>query len=294
MKMLSVRKSLLLVAMLLCSSLSTFAQQAGGKKSILVDKFLNVAGTRDAYVSAYRSGVIAHIQERNRLLVIDAESEAALNQEQGRRQSANASAEGDMERLKVMSKLGANYILIGAINTITPKSTTKDGKTTWTAKCTYTVKIIDPTNGTTLASKTSDYDPLFTKQTEEEAILYTLQLAGSTKELDELIETVAPLEGTILEVNQAKKDEAKEVYISLGSANGVDTDTWFGVYVKRTIANRESLKKIGLLKVSAVEGDDLSLCKVKKGGKEIKSALDQKQEVVLKSEFVETMFGIRI
>lgn len=293
MKKLILRSCVLLTVLTLMGiAMPASAQQTETKKSLMVDYFFNPSSISDKYISTFRNSVISHIQERKRVIVIDAESQAALKQERERRESSSASAEGDMERMKVMSQLGANYILVGAINSISTKSETdKDGKTTWKATCNYTIKAIDPTNGTTLASRTSDYSASG-KKTEEEAKTDAAYSSGIF--IDELLETIAPLYGTILEVNKVKKDEAKEVYISLGSDHGVDTDTWFGVYVTRTIAGRESNKKIGQLKVSAVEGGDISLCKVRKGGKELKSALDQKQNVILKSEYVSTLFGIKL
>lgn len=293
MKKLILRNiALLTVAFLFGMAMPASAQQTETKKSLLVDFFLNPSHISDKYISTFRNSVISHIQERKRVIIIDAESEASLRQEKERRESDNATAENDMERLKVMSQLGANYILVGAISSISAKSETdKEGKTTWSAKCSYTIKAIDPANGTTLATRTSDYSNSG-KKSEEEAKTDAAYSSGIF--IDELLENIAPLYGTILEVNKVKKDDAKEVYISLGSDHGVDTDTWFGVYVTRTIAGRESKKKIGQLKVSAVEGGDISLCKVRKGGKEIKSALDQKQDVTLKSEYVSTLFGMKL
>ena len=52
-----------------------------------------------------------------------------------------------------------------------------------------------------------------------------------------------------------------------------------GVYVIKNIAGREAKSQIGKLKIEAVEGDDISLCKVQSGGKDIKAALDAGQQL---------------
>ena len=52
-----------------------------------------------------------------------------------------------------------------------------------------------------------------------------------------------------------------------------------GVYIVKTVAGREAKSQIGKLKIEAVEGDDLSRCKVQSGGKEIKAALDAGQQL---------------
>ena len=47
-----------------------------------------------------------------------------------------------------------------------------------------------------------------------------------------------------------------------------------GVYVIKNIAGHEASSQIGKIKIEAVEGDDISLCKVISGGKDIKSAIE--------------------
>ena len=100
----------------------------------------------------------------------------------------------------------------------------------------------------------------------------------------ELVESAFRIEGFVLEISETKKDEAKEVYISIGSDNGVGPDAYFDACIEREIAGRKSAKVIGTLKVKNVEGGDLTLCEVKKGGKEIKQAIDGGQKVVVKSK----------
>lgn len=83
-----------------------------------------------------------------------------------------------------------------------------------------------------------------------------------------------PLEANIIEGAAAKKDKQKEVYIDLGSGEGACEGLHMGVYIVKTVAGREAKSQIGKLKIEAVEGDDISRCKVQSGGKEIKTALD--------------------
>lgn len=55
----------------------------------------------------------------------------------------------------------------------------------------------------------------------------------------------------------------------------------FNVYILKNIAGREARQEIGRLKVEEVMGDDLSLCKVTRGEKEIKTALDKGETLVV-------------
>lgn len=83
-----------------------------------------------------------------------------------------------------------------------------------------------------------------------------------------------PLQANIIEGGAAKKDKQKEVYIDLGSSEGAFVGLHMGVFEVKTIAGRDARSQIGNLKIEAVEGDDISRCKVQSGGKDIKAAID--------------------
>ncbi len=83
-----------------------------------------------------------------------------------------------------------------------------------------------------------------------------------------------PFQANIIEGAAAKKDKQKEVYIDFGSNEGAFEGLHMGIYIVKTIAGREAKTQIGKLKIEAVEGEDISRCKVQSGGKEIKAAID--------------------
>lgn len=84
----------------------------------------------------------------------------------------------------------------------------------------------------------------------------------------------SPLQANIIEGTAAKKDKQKEVYIDLGSSEGAYEGLHMGVFQVKKIGGREAKSQIGKLKIEAVEGDDISRCKVQSGGKDIKAALE--------------------
>ena len=84
----------------------------------------------------------------------------------------------------------------------------------------------------------------------------------------------SPLQANIIEGTAAKKDKQKEVYIDLGSSEGAYEGLHMGVFQVKKIGGREAKSQIGKLKIEAVEGDDISRCKVQSGGKDIKAAID--------------------
>ena len=88
-----------------------------------------------------------------------------------------------------------------------------------------------------------------------------------------------PIQANVIQGSTAKKDKQKEVYIDLGSSEGAYEGLHMGVYQIKTIAGREAKSQIGKLKIEAVEGDDISRCKVTSGGKDIKVAIDAGEQL---------------
>lgn len=88
-----------------------------------------------------------------------------------------------------------------------------------------------------------------------------------------------PLQANIIEGSAAKKDKQKEVYIDLGSSEGAFAGLHMGVFVVKMVAGREAKSQIGKLKIEAVEGEDISRCKVQSGGKDIKSAIESGEKL---------------
>lgn len=194
-----------------------------------------------------------------------------------------------------MTQLGANYLLQGTITSLSvDHKRSDDGKSEWyAAVVNYTLKVVDPKNGTTIASKTFKHGESITEMatgdTPDAAAVDVAKFAR--KAVRALVDEAFKINGTILEISATKGDEAKQVYISLGSAHGVGSKARFKVYELRTVAGRNSRKEIGELKVSAVEGEDLTLCDVVKGGKEIKAAMDAQQKIEVEVFHKETIFG---
>lgn len=92
-----------------------------------------------------------------------------------------------------------------------------------------------------------------------------------------------PLYAQIVERASEKKDKMNQIYIDLGSDNGIFKGLHFNVSVVGEAAGRATEHKIGKIKVEEVQGSDISLCKVEKGKKEIKEALDNGQTLTITS-----------
>ena len=88
-----------------------------------------------------------------------------------------------------------------------------------------------------------------------------------------------PIRANIIERGREKKDKTKELYIDVGS-RFIGEDVHFDVFIIGQVAGRETRKHIGRIRVRETLGDDVSLCKVQKGGKDIKAAFDNGDAIV--------------
>lgn len=143
-----------------------------------------------------------------------------------------------------------------------------------------TVNVKDATNDYVVNSQTfnvSDYD-LSWVESAEGAINNALKVLSG--QITRFYNRFFPLNAFIIERGNEKKDKQQEVYIDLGGQHGAYSGMHLTVYSVKTIAGRYARKELGKLKIKDVMGDDISLCKVTSGGKNIKAALDEEQTVV--------------
>lgn len=106
-------------------------------------------------------------------------------------------------------------------------------------------------------------------------------LESLRKKVEKYYNTAYPYTARILERGAEKKDKQKELYIDLGAMHGLQEGMHFNVYVIGSIGGKETRKQIGRLKVRSVEGDEVSLCKVVSGGKDIKAAIDEEKQLLI-------------
>lgn len=199
-------------------------------------------------------------------------------------------------RITLMDGTGmsqANWYVDGTvsnISTTTKIEKYKDNKgkeqsTTWyKAQIGVTLHVKDAQTNQILASpmfKVSDED-LAWITTPDEAINNALQSLSSR--ITDYFNRWLPLHANIIEGARDKKDKQKEVYIDLGNdTKGVYRGLRFGVYTTKIVAGKEAKRQIGKLKITDIQGGDISLCKVQSGGKDIKAAIDAGETLLVTS-----------
>ena len=175
----------------------------------------------------------------------------------------------------------ADNILDGHLISITYVKSSDSKGATYTAKVNYSLKVTRVSDNEVINNKTFEASsPTFmsTYRTQGDAAAAAINYAGSQMKdwVDEVFKSV----GKIIEVSEVKKDEAKMVYISIGSEEGIQKGQKLDVKVEKTVAGRPISKVIGEIKAEAVEGEDVSLCKVTKNGKAIQAAMAETPDAV--------------
>lgn len=290
-----MKKFFLFSFTMLLGMLTVLAQdEPQGKPNVFFDYFDRPNNVSFVWAEAIRNNVMEGIQKTNRVNLIDVDSRGTLAIERERREQDNASAGSDMDRMKVMTEEGANFLVKGIVTDVTSKESfnSKGESLGYDASLSFTVKVIDPSNGTTvytenfklpknlLTSLTSGITK-GTAKSADEAVQNEAQNIG--KEMKKFVEKAFPTVGKIVELDEVKGGEAKTAYINLGSENGMAKGAKFEVRVKRMIGGKASFKLLGEAEVTDVESEELSKVKIKKGGKLINEAMEAGQEVVVKS-----------
>ncbi len=153
--------------------------------------------------------------------------------------------------------------------------------TEYYASVTTSLTLLDNATGQSWTQKFTGGGGTYYYKSESAAIEAALNLMQG--KIVKYYNNLFPLYAQIVERGSEKKDKMNQVYIDLGSDNGIFKGIHFNVSVVGEAAGRTTEHKIGKIKVEEVQGPDISLCKVEKGKKEIKEALDNGQTLTITS-----------
>lgn len=228
--------------------------------------------------------------------VLDVLSDQTTTEEPGYADAVRASvvmALGNVRRFTVTDGLQVspngetNIIADGTINYISvtkelkTSSDNKDKTPQFYAQINLTLNMKDAVSGKVLNSQAFEVTRsswLWYKSTDT-AIKNALETLRT--KIEKHYNTAYPYTARILERGMEKNDKQKELYIDLGAAHGLQEGTHFNVYAIGSIGGKETRKQIGRLKVKSVEGDEVSLCKVSSGGRDIKAAIGAGQQLLI-------------
>lgn len=292
-----MKKLLMSLVALFAATICVQAQEvenAKGKLNVFIDYFSRPSSVPFQYAEVVRNEVMNAIHNSKRVNLIDVDSRDILKIEQSRREEGAVAGE-NLERMAKMTQEGADLLLMGVIDGITiTENVSKDSKgnvsKTYEPVYAFTLKVINPKDGKiihTEAIKAPNgiFDltgfTIIAHSPEEAVTAYSKIIP---RKLRKFINTAFPLVGEVLDFGEESKGEVKTLYTNLGTDAGASKGQKYDVREVRTIAGRESRKIIGEIEITDVEGDDISLARVKKGGKEIYASKQGGNRLILTSK----------
>ncbi len=258
------------------TSFSTMAQ----KPTAILEYFTCANSVEETLCEQVRNSVMGSINKVNRVVLKDASAESSLQLEASRRTSE--SALGSSDRMAQMVSTGNEYIIGGHVaSCAVTSSKSNDGSISYSASLTYSLKVIKTADGSVVASKDFTYDGLKggIGSTKDEAIAAVLK--NTRTSMEQFINENFKLKATVVDSDfETKKNEMTTCYVTLGSDAGIEKGQMLDVAVITMVANRETEKVIGSLKVTEVVAGDLAKCKVEKGGEEILKSMKEYQTML--------------
>lgn len=253
--------------------------QAQEKERLYVKAFTKGASVSAENCEKIRAAVFSAVNASERFNLLDAFAESSIEEERKLRENAM----NDANARQAVEKVKANdYIMDGDVSALEVKSEVKDGKTVYTCSFNYSVTITDFVNNTTVATKNFSHSSsslggflgaLTNYDSPEKAINGSISTIET--EIKNFIIEEFPLWGTVIgEDFEVKKDKLVQCYIDLGTNAGITKGQMFVVYEVQKKAGKEIKKEIGRLKAAEVD-EEIALCKVSNGDKEIKAAMDR-------------------
>lgn len=272
-------------ALLACMTVSA------AKPTLYINEFENSAKTKDAWVGVVRGAILEGINNTKRTTIVDAKTESTRFEEELRRLQDNISTENGLDATQELQTRGAHAIISGDVTSLSTNGTKLDsGTMSYDASITVSLSVVNALDGAVLATKSFTFTNEMiggiggllknSGKNEDEAVQNTKK--NIVKAMKNFVDEAFPIVGTVESVETVKKGkEVETFYVGIGSEDGVVKGNKLDIKIEQQIGKRKALKTIGECEVIEVAGDDISLCKVKKGGEEMKKAIDGDQTVVV-------------
>ena len=267
-----------MLSLIVCTTIWGQEAEEYRKPVILVNTFANAGSITRSEAETFRNSLVANMSRMERIQVVDVLSENSLSEETKRRLREETLGD-ELARSGEMQQLGANYILDGTVSDVVVtqnerKIKKKDGtyeySYTYTAKLTYSLKLVSTEDGTLEYSES--YSTSSTKKTKQEAYssVFTTGRLGCA-----FLNEVAPLSGKVVDTDYTvKKDKLYICYVTIGSKQGIQRNDYLTVMGVKYIAGEAISKRIGSLRVIETF-DNISRCKVDTEAKELLSAMKE-------------------
>ncbi|WP_160131118.1 CsgG/HfaB family protein [Kordia antarctica] len=265
-----MKKNLLFLLIFLITTIG-FAQ----KKTVAISTFESTGSTsiESQYIKAIEDKVKAAIKNTNRFKIVDRGNYKKLLAEREFQKKeefidGKVTAESSFE--------GAEQIVTGSINHISFTRKTSKSSMHYVCTISFSLEVIDIATGKVIASELIEPKQTFlgglvsTYDTKTPNKAFFNSLKGTQKAIDKFVADNFPVTTQIIEITKASSSKAKMLLINTGNINGARKKQEFKVVelVKVIVNGKELIRKkeIGTIKITNVEGEEISEAKVTKGG----------------------------
>lgn len=252
-------------------------------KAVFVDYFTFASGIGYNRVACLRKGIMECMARTGQVSLKDAGSEPGLQVEAEKRTSG-AFWNDITVRERMLLHAGATYVVSGHVRTLEVAGRhAADGTAYYEVDLAFALKVKNLSEGTVQLTRSYTYSGL-TGCTPEAAIGQAI--LRMAPEIDAFVRENFKIEGSLLQVEKNVKGVAEDVYVNLGFAHGIRTGQYLDVYAGQLGGENGVRKNIGVLLVTDVLGDDMAVCKIKRGKKKIMKAFNLTQMIIPNRRFL--------
>jgi TolB-like protein len=247
-------------------------------------------------VNSIQESVINSFVKTKRFNIVDRSKMDALKKEKDLQKTEDF-IDGSVIQQGV--SLGANYLISGHVISAQaesmqtpPDPTTGQVTTTYKAKLSITLKVIDVSTGQVVVSETIDpkggsmLGGMMGMAPSSPEAAITKAIKGIEDKIDEFVSKNFPATFPIVEIiEKDSKGEASKLMIAGGSAFNLKKGDKLKVveisFIEVNGQKLERKKDIGEIKISKVEDENFSTCSVSSGGIEINSKFESKAKLLV-------------
>lgn len=245
------------------------------KKTVVISTFEAVDDVQieSKFVQAIEDNVKAAFKNTNRFKIVDRGNYNKLLNER-EFQKKEEFIDGKVTSESAFE--GAEQIVAGNISQVSFTKRTSDSSFSYKCNISFSIEVIDIATGNVIASDliqpkqtfVGDLVSTYRTRTQEKAFFNSLR--GIQKAIDKFVAANFPVTTEIIEITKASSRKAKMLLLNTGTINGARIRQAFKVVelVSMTRNGKQIIreKEIGTVRITTVEGDEISEAKVIKGG----------------------------
>ncbi|PHR72547.1 MAG: hypothetical protein COA67_04685 [Lutibacter sp.] len=273
--------TLLLIAFF---STTIFAQ----KKSIAITSFETSASIPSEYKKAIQNKVIEAFNFTNRYNIVDRTNYEKIIAEKELQKSEDFI---DGKTVEQNNFEGAEQIVTGAISQVNIVKKYTETSYYYDCSISFSLQVIDVSSGQILASEIIKPKQSFMggvlssslggSSTPDKAFHNSLK--GTQKAINKFVGKHFPVITLIIEISEVSGNKAKKLLLNTGNSQGAKKNQKFKVLelVNMTVGDKQIIRKkvIGEIKITKVEGEEISEAKVTKGGDAILSKFNANAKI---------------